>query len=543
MANKIIDQLVLAVFAVMICLILLTFADYGVSWDEPIQAQYGNLVLSFFATGFDDRAVLTFQNLQSYGGLFDALVELVAKASPWAPHETRHLVTALTGLLGIAGAWRFARYSAGPVAGLVTTLFLISVPSYYGHLYINPKDIPFAAGYIWTLYFIVKAFEEFPKIATRDSLILGGVLGTTLAIRVGGVLLIGYIGLLAAFLLVWQRTGSATGPARTTPILGTVRTLAPAAFRVFVPAYILMIAAWPSALVNPVFGPLLSVWRSMRFHWDHTTLLAGEYVRAMDLPAYYVPVYLGVKLPEFLLVAALILLPLAALGTGRALRNRDQKAICRYGILWLGIFFPLVSAVVLRSVHYDAIRHFLFVIPPLTVLLGIEAARAVEWLLPRRPRVVAGAAIFLAAELIHTAWVGVTLHPYQYIYYNVLAGQVQGAAGRFELDYWATSYKEAIGKLAAFVDQEDKMRNDSMVDRTYTVGVCGPAGAASPFLPQGFRPAVKIEDVDFMVAFTRWSCDDKYLAPTVAEVRRRGVRLSVVKDLRRGFRLDPRFSD
>lgn len=35
-------------------------------------------------------------------------------------------------------------------------------------------------------------------------------------------------------------------------------------------------------------------------------------------------------------------------------------------------------------------------------------------------------------------------HPYQYIYYNQLVGGVEGAARQYELDYWCTSYREAM---------------------------------------------------------------------------------------------------
>ena len=40
-------------------------------------------------------------------------------------------------------------------------------------------------------------------------------------------------------------------------------------------------------------------------------------------------------------------------------------------------------------------------------------------------------------------------HPYQYIYYNRLVGGVNGAYRQYELDYWATSYREATLYLNA----------------------------------------------------------------------------------------------
>ena len=35
------------------------------------------------------------------------------------------------------------------------------------------------------------------------------------------------------------------------------------------------------------------------------------------------------------------------------------------------------------------------------------------------------------------------LHPYEYVYYNQFMGGVDAAVDRFELEYWATSYREA----------------------------------------------------------------------------------------------------
>jgi len=50
-----------------------------------------------------------------------------------------------------------------------------------------------------------------------------------------------------------------------------------------------------------------------------------------------------------------------------------------------------------------------------------------------------------AALLLIPGLVGIlTLHPYEYIFYNSLIGGVRGAFRNFELDYWATSYREAM---------------------------------------------------------------------------------------------------
>ena len=45
-----------ALLALAAALVLLTFGDYGVTWDEEFHVRYGNGVLDYIASGFTDRA-------------------------------------------------------------------------------------------------------------------------------------------------------------------------------------------------------------------------------------------------------------------------------------------------------------------------------------------------------------------------------------------------------------------------------------------------------------------------------------------------------
>ena len=51
--------------------VALTFRDYGLGWDDYTHAQYGELLLAFYASGFNDQRALSFVNLHMYGGGFD----------------------------------------------------------------------------------------------------------------------------------------------------------------------------------------------------------------------------------------------------------------------------------------------------------------------------------------------------------------------------------------------------------------------------------------------------------------------------------------
>src|SRR5256885_42377 len=82
-------------------------------------------------------------NLYYYGGGFDMLATLAAKVLPFTLFETRRLVGAAVGILGLFVTWRLGRRLGGPFAGLIALVLLATCPVYYGHMFMNPKDSPF----------------------------------------------------------------------------------------------------------------------------------------------------------------------------------------------------------------------------------------------------------------------------------------------------------------------------------------------------------------------------------------------------------------
>jgi hypothetical protein len=56
-------------------------------------------------------------------------------------------------------------------------LFLTLAPTYYGHEFINPKDLPFAALYLLSLRYIVQMALDFPDLRWSYTLKAGLALG------------------------------------------------------------------------------------------------------------------------------------------------------------------------------------------------------------------------------------------------------------------------------------------------------------------------------------------------------------------------------
>src|SRR5438105_650164 len=81
-------------------------------------------------------------------------------------------------------------------AGFFVMLFLLLPPNYYGQMFNNPKDIPFAVGGVWATYYMVRLLPTLPRPPLRTPIKLGLAIGLALGVRVGGLLFLCYLGLL-----------------------------------------------------------------------------------------------------------------------------------------------------------------------------------------------------------------------------------------------------------------------------------------------------------------------------------------------------------
>src|ERR1700731_4500710 len=93
----------LATLGIVAVIILFTFQDYGITWDEELQSQYGLAIVDYYASLFTDKRFSEIYNLYLYGGMFDGLASVIDRYTPFIVYETRHLVNALFGLLGLWG--------------------------------------------------------------------------------------------------------------------------------------------------------------------------------------------------------------------------------------------------------------------------------------------------------------------------------------------------------------------------------------------------------------------------------------------------------
>src|ERR1700680_5210198 len=110
---RMIDGAAIALLGALAVIAALTFRDYGLGWDDYAHSEYANLLLSLYGSGFKDLRAFSFVNLYMYGGGFDMAAALMAKILPFDLFDTRRLVGAAIGLVGLCVTWRIGRGGCG----------------------------------------------------------------------------------------------------------------------------------------------------------------------------------------------------------------------------------------------------------------------------------------------------------------------------------------------------------------------------------------------------------------------------------------------
>ncbi len=437
--KKIISCWTGAVSAACIIGIFLIYDDFGITWDESVQSQYGELALDYYASGLRDDACNSFLNLKYYGPLFEMACALVYRIADDLKFEIRHICTGLAAALTVIGVVKIGSWFPHPVVPVFSSIALIMLPRYFGHAFNNSKDIPFACGFVWTIAAMIILFQE-KEFRWKSVILAGIILGLTLSIRVGGVILIIYYGIISVF---WYFTKVSDGIERRN-LLGiwAVKTTA-----LLLIAWLMMVLTWPWAHINPIGNPLEALGVATQFAKPHSILFEGNILESHHLPWYYLLKYVIITTPLTLLTVAIIGLFSCAKTLVTNIKSAESLT-CFTIIMWLT--FPVAFFAIKTPNIYDGIRHFLFIQPAIAILCGIGAYYLFQRLRMIMQPVLAYIAITVLA--LYPIPDLIALHPYQMTYFNRLFGGLAEASKNYETDYWLSSYKEA----AEWINQHKK---------------------------------------------------------------------------------------
>lgn len=509
---------------VLLAVVFWTFQDYAISNDEGLQNRYGELIIAYYKSGFTDQSLFKFDNLYLYGGLFDVSAVLLGNILPLDIYELRHLLCALIGIGGIAVTGATARLIAGPRAGFFAIVALALCGSWYGGMFNHTKGVPLATFMAGATYFLIRATRDLPIPRMRYVIGLGVMTGAALGIRSLSLLLFGYAGL--AILMNLPRPIAGYWKERAQFVLTSMLWLLPGV----VAAYVIMVAAWPYAALSPL-NPIRGLISFGDFHYHIRTIIFGRMYEMADVPRYYIPTYIAIRLPLLTLCAAVLmttLIAVPALTSGRTDNRRRRREI---GLIAFTAFFPVLCQVITQGPALDGCRHFLFVFPPIAVLAGIGLSNGIGLLKRWHRNAMIGGLTLVGACYAWTATKLIELHPHEYLYYNQLVGGLEGASRRFVTDYWVNIMPEAVEELHDFLERTEPATAKT---RDYRVAVCGERVSYEEYAQPNLH-WIKMPDwryADFYIAPTHMNCDRNLDGTTVATIERMGVIIGVVKDRR-----------
>lgn len=275
-------------------------------------------------------------------------------------------------------------------------------------------------------------------------------------------------------------------------------------------AILLVIPTWPYLWGEPLLRLLITFRLMTAFPWPGEVLFAGAFYAGNELPRAYLPTLFAIQLTEPLLL-------LVGVGLAFSLRKQAPGEMLLLCLAWFGL--PLGVALLGKSYFYDNFRQMLFILPPLFLLAGWGLQTI--WQRLSRPWLRAA----LLVVVLLPGLIGIVrTHPYQYIYYNSLAGGLPGAFRQYEMDYWGTSFRAAARFLNANAPQ-----NAAVV-------VVGPPTTLWRYLRSDIRvynivETTKPENNYYLLVSTRNNRDlDTFPnAPTVYQVEKDGAILAVLR--------------
>ena len=429
------------------------FKNFSISADEEIERRLGVITLNYLTDLFNiarfhaDPILNSFRfwpNLdqyhdKTYGPLFAEFSVLLERLlqinSERQIYFFRHLLNFLVFVAGVFSLYQIAarRFSSWQF-GLLAALFLVLSPRLFAESFYNSKDLVFMA--FFTIG-IQASLQFLQKKTLLSALWAGLAIGLAMDIRTMAIIL-------PMMIAVFGLIDAVKKSPRHIALLrwGLI-------FLVFIlVAALTMVAFWPWLWAAPLSRFIEALSFFSRFvRMDIFGLYQGSLLRSTQLPWHYVPVWMAITTPiaySILFLIGGIGIAVKFIGNGLQLwRNPEEMQDIFFLSLVLG---PIAAVIFLQSILYDSWRHLYFIYPAF-LLVAIRGCTIVWEALKQKPRLQWFAAALLSISLINTAIWMIRAHPFQNVYFNMLAGT--NWKENWEVDYWGMSNQAQLEYILA----------------------------------------------------------------------------------------------
>lgn len=435
--------------------------DYGPLEDNKIHQDHGVRILNYFK-GIDTLATLSpvddqgnyydvnkdkdseYHGMNGFGGFFDLLTNFLHQFfDSVGVYEFKNLINSLFGFLLFLFCGLLGKELGGWKVGLVSLLFVALHPVFFGYSMNNPKDIPTAAFYVFSLYHIIKLLKELPEITLKRSFFLILNISLLINIRPLGLMVIGYL-FLAVFvwwLLENSKTKFYHWKSKNTLLLVS-KTIG-----LGVLAYLSASIFWPYAHTNPFAVPVEVLFEMAELRaFQNLQLFEGNWQSSFDAPWYFAIKNLFIIMMPLHAFIGFFLIPLLYY-------KNNKRTILEVSLVLFFSIFPMLMVIIGEPNSHDGSRQFMFSVLPMVVLSAFSWCRLFE-LIPQK-NIVRVAYIFLALLMIQPLKFMIQYHPMQALYFSPIIDGTAGAYGNYEIDYYGVAVRPALEWLEKNVGDKD----------------------------------------------------------------------------------------
>jgi len=430
----------LASSAFLLIVMLIMSRNAGISCDDVLHYHQSEAVYNYFATHGADQAALQtpVNHLKYYGQSFDNIIIVLIR---WLGIDDvfgfRHLMSSLAGWLTIFITALLAVWLLGYRTGILVILLFAVSPTFLGHTQNNLKDIPFALGYISSVYFTLKILLPEKRVRFYEILLLILSISFTISIRAGGLLMICYL-FLFFFICLGYRYFS-NGRIDWSDTLKKLMIL----ILVAGASFFLSIVLWPFGLQAPVKNMFVSLHFMSHFPGTFREIFEGRTEWSDFMPWYYLLKYMAITIPVVVLAGTLVFVPFIK-------RTVSKGKTLAWLFLVFTIVFPILFVIIERPNIYSGWRQFIFLYPPLILIAATGFNYTIDLFKNRYATWIIFSFVFILS--IHPVSYMAANKGFLYLYYNQFIGGLKGAYGNYETDYYYTGQTEASKWLINYLE-------------------------------------------------------------------------------------------
>lgn len=448
-----------ALSSILLVLMISLSRNAGISGDEVVQHEHAEKVFLYYTTfGKDTAALYDAKTLMhQYGASFDVVAAFINHLFGVEDVYTmRHMLNAFCGWIAILFTALTVVLLAGWRTGVIALVLMFLSPVFLGHSWNNPKDVPFAMAYIFSIYYTLQFMKRLPQFSLYHAVMTAIGIGMAISVRVGGLLIVAYVFMIGGlyYLNLHGIKGIFSFSGRQFMIKLLLWLVA-----VSVAGYFLGLLLWPYALQNPLKHPIEALTLMTNYSTSLRQLFEGKLIWSDKIPWYYGIKYIAISTPALVFIGICLLFILIF-----TLR-RYYHWLCIFYLLFTCIF-PVVYIIYKKSNVYGGWRHILFSYPSFIALSAIGYESLLR--LSESKYVRLAIVLVMAVLCYHPVRHMIVNHPLEYIYYNEFQGGVDNALGKYEMDYYYHSIRPGAEWLITNVVENDSIPKPIIITSNHT---------------------------------------------------------------------------